>query len=126
MKFLITYYATFVSLSLVFILFDGSKEMFGYVVWFHLIYFGIGSVGWLFINMLIKSLSTFSIVAKFLSGLLVLNLIVMIFSNEAPSLILLGLGNKYSNYWVNFFLHVLFLASFLIASLPDIKKLNRA
>jgi len=47
-------------------------------------------------------------------------------SNKIPTLTLIGFGKKHDNFWVSFFLHFAFLASFLVATAPSLKKLSKA
>ncbi len=125
MKFLISFYSAFIVISSIIVLFDGSMEMFAYLLWFHLANILVGSVGWLLINKLINPSSVSQIVFRFFAGLLVLNLLVFFLFNKIPTLTLIGLGKKYDNFWVSFSLHTVFLVSFLIASTSSIRKLIR-
>ncbi len=124
MKFLLSFYGSFVAIAVGLVLMSGSMEMFSYLIFFCLIYAAIGSVAWLFIRKLMQPTSVYKIAFQLLLGLLVLNLLLYQLASEAPSLVLIGLGNKYSNFWVSLCLHVVYVSSFLIASLPGLRNLQ--
>jgi hypothetical protein len=63
-------------------------------------------------------------VIRFFAGLSVINLFVFFLDNEVPLFTLFGFGNKYNNYWVSLFMHLVFLISFVVASIPDIRALS--
>jgi hypothetical protein len=125
MKFLIAFYSTFIILSLFIVLIVGSNEMIGFVFWFNLIYVAIGSIGWLLINQMFKTSSLHLVIFRFFLGLSYLNLMMFFLDGKAPSLSLLGLKKEYTNIWVNLFLHIIFLVSFLVASLGFIRPILR-
>ena len=125
MKFIIAFYSTFIILSLIIVLIAGSNEMLGYLFWFNLINVAIGSASWLLINKIPERPSLYFVILKFFLGLLVLNLMMFFLDGRIPPVTLLELKTEYTNFWISLFLHILFLASFLVASLPTIKVILR-
>jgi len=123
MKFITTFFSSFTLISILTIIISGSIEMLAYFLWFQLSYIVMGSVGWLAINSLMKPSSKLLLIGRFVSGLVVLNLLVYTQSEELPSLTLIGLGGKFDNFWVSLIMHLVYAASFIIATATSIKPL---